>query len=218
MDSSQNRQRMADARQRLDDSRSQIRDSADAMEQGQLSQAQTSATRAQRQLEQMRQELQKQTSSQFTDADARHARPGPAARPAAGRDRPGDRAADRFETEVARGAERRPRAGGQDRPAEREHGEAARRDEERQRPGGIVRAAAVAKALRHAARGEHGKPRPGARDHRRACCGATCCPRPSRSSGGRAKASTSSARGRRGGAKCPRRRSRIAAPGPPAAR
>ena len=67
MDSSQNRQRMADARQRLDDSRSQIRQSAEAMEQGQLSQAQTSATRAQRQLEQMRQELQKQTSSQFTD-------------------------------------------------------------------------------------------------------------------------------------------------------
>jgi hypothetical protein len=67
MDSSQNRQRMADARQRLDDSRSQIRDSAEAMEQGMLSRAQTSATRAQRQLEQMRQELQKQTSSQFTD-------------------------------------------------------------------------------------------------------------------------------------------------------
>ncbi len=67
MDSSQNRQRMADARQRLDDSRSQIRDSAEAMEQGRLSQAQTSATRAQRQLEQMRQELQRRTSSQFAD-------------------------------------------------------------------------------------------------------------------------------------------------------
>jgi hypothetical protein len=67
MDSSQNRQRMADARQRLDDSRSEIRQSAEAMEQGMLSRAQTSATRAQRQLEQMRQELQKQTSSQFTD-------------------------------------------------------------------------------------------------------------------------------------------------------
>jgi hypothetical protein len=67
MDSSQNRQRMADARQRLDESRSQIRDSADAMEQGRLSQAQTSATRAQRQLEQMRQELQRRTSSQFAN-------------------------------------------------------------------------------------------------------------------------------------------------------
>ncbi len=67
MDSSQNRQRMGDARQRLDESRSQIRDSAEAMEQGRLSQAQTSATRAQRQLEQMRQELQRRTSSQFTE-------------------------------------------------------------------------------------------------------------------------------------------------------
>jgi len=67
MDSSQNRQRMADARQRLDDSRSQIRDSAEAMEQGRLSEAQTNATRAQRQLEQMRQELQRRTSSQFAD-------------------------------------------------------------------------------------------------------------------------------------------------------
>jgi len=67
MDNSQNRQRMADARQRLDDSRSEIRQSAEAMEQGQLSQAQTSATRAQRQLEQMRQELQRRTASQFAD-------------------------------------------------------------------------------------------------------------------------------------------------------
>jgi hypothetical protein len=67
MDRSQNRQRLADARQRLDDSRSQIRESAEAMEQGMLSRAQTSATRAQRQLEQMRQELQRQTSSQFAD-------------------------------------------------------------------------------------------------------------------------------------------------------
>ncbi len=67
MDSSQNRQRMADARQRLDDSRANIRDSAEALEQGMLSRAQTSATRAQRQLEQMREELQRQTSSRFAN-------------------------------------------------------------------------------------------------------------------------------------------------------
>ncbi len=67
MDSSQNRQRMADARQRLDDSRANIRDSAEALEQGMLSRAQTSATRAQRQLEQMREDLQRQTSSRFTN-------------------------------------------------------------------------------------------------------------------------------------------------------
>lgn len=67
MDSSQNRQRMADTRQRLDDSRSQIQDSAQALEQGQLSRAQTSATRAQRQLEQMRQDLQRRTAGQFSE-------------------------------------------------------------------------------------------------------------------------------------------------------
>jgi hypothetical protein len=67
MESSQNRQRMAEARQRLEDSRSEIRQSAEALEEGMLSQAQTSATRAQRQLEQMRQDLQRQTSSQFAD-------------------------------------------------------------------------------------------------------------------------------------------------------
>jgi hypothetical protein len=67
MESSQNRQRMADARQRLDDSRANIRESAEAMEQGMLSQAITSATRAQRQLEQMREEMQRRTSSQFAD-------------------------------------------------------------------------------------------------------------------------------------------------------
>jgi hypothetical protein len=67
MESSQDRQRMAEARQRLDDSRANIRESAEAMEQGMLSQAITSATRAQRQLEQMREEMQRRTSSQFAD-------------------------------------------------------------------------------------------------------------------------------------------------------
>jgi hypothetical protein len=67
MESPQNRQRMADARQRLDDSRSGIRESAEAMEQGMISRAITSATRAQRQLEQMRDEFQRRTSSQFSD-------------------------------------------------------------------------------------------------------------------------------------------------------
>ncbi len=67
MENPQNRQRMADARQRLDDSRSGIRESAEAMEQGMISRAITSATRAQRQLEQMRDEFQRRTSSQFSD-------------------------------------------------------------------------------------------------------------------------------------------------------
>jgi len=67
MERPQNRQRMADARQRLDDSRAGIRESAEAMEQGMVSRAITSATRAQRQLEQMRDEFQRRTSSQFSD-------------------------------------------------------------------------------------------------------------------------------------------------------
>jgi len=67
MESPQNRQRMADARERLDDSRSGIRESTEAMEQGMLSRAITSASRAQRQLEQMRDEFQRRTSSQFSD-------------------------------------------------------------------------------------------------------------------------------------------------------
>jgi hypothetical protein len=67
MESPQNRRRMADAPERLNDSRSQIRESTDALEQGMVSRAITSASRAQRQLEQMRDEFQRRTSSQFSD-------------------------------------------------------------------------------------------------------------------------------------------------------
>ncbi len=68
MESPQNRQRMADAREQLDDSREQIRQSTEALEEGMLSQAITSTARAGQQLEQMREEFQRRTSSQFTDA------------------------------------------------------------------------------------------------------------------------------------------------------
>jgi hypothetical protein len=67
MESPQNRQRMADAGQRLDDTRAGIRESTEALEQGMVSRAITSASRAQRQLEEMRDEFQRRTSSQFTD-------------------------------------------------------------------------------------------------------------------------------------------------------
>jgi hypothetical protein len=67
MENAQNRRRMADARDRLEDSRSQIQRSAEALEQGMVSRAATSATRAQRQLEQMRDEFQRRTSSQFSE-------------------------------------------------------------------------------------------------------------------------------------------------------
>jgi hypothetical protein len=68
MESPQNRQRLADAREQLDDSRAGIRESTEALEQGMVSRAITSAARAGRQLEQMRDEFQRRTSSQFTDA------------------------------------------------------------------------------------------------------------------------------------------------------
>jgi len=68
MESSQNRQRMADAREQLGDSREQIRQSTEALEEGMLSRAITSTARAGRQLEQMREEFQRRTSNQFSDA------------------------------------------------------------------------------------------------------------------------------------------------------
>jgi len=68
MESPQNRQRMADAREQLDDSRSQIRESTEALEQGMTSRAVTSTSRAGRQLDQMREEFQRRTSSQFAGA------------------------------------------------------------------------------------------------------------------------------------------------------
>ena len=68
MESPQNRQRMADAREQLDDSRAGIRESTEALEQGMVSRAITSTARTGRQLEQMREEFQRRTSSQFADA------------------------------------------------------------------------------------------------------------------------------------------------------
>ena len=67
MDRPQNRQRMAEAREQLDQSRSEVRRSAEALQEGMTSRAVTSTTRAQRQLEQMREEFQRRTSSQFAD-------------------------------------------------------------------------------------------------------------------------------------------------------
>jgi hypothetical protein len=68
MESPQNRQRMAQAREQLDDSREQIRQSTEALEEGMPSRAITSTARAGQQLEQMREEFQRRTSNQFTDA------------------------------------------------------------------------------------------------------------------------------------------------------
>ncbi|HSV98774.1 MAG TPA: DUF4175 family protein [Sedimentisphaerales bacterium] len=68
MENPQNRRRMAEAREQLDDSREQIRQSTEALEEKMLSRAITSTARAGRQLEQMREEFQRRTSSQFSDA------------------------------------------------------------------------------------------------------------------------------------------------------
>ena len=67
MEEPQNRRRMADARQRLEQSRSGMRRSSEELQQGRLSSAINSSTRVQRELEDMRDELQQQTSSQFTE-------------------------------------------------------------------------------------------------------------------------------------------------------
>ncbi len=67
MDQPENRQRLSDAGRQLDESRSQIRQSAEQLEQGEVSNALASTTRAQRQLEQMRDEFQRNTSSQFVE-------------------------------------------------------------------------------------------------------------------------------------------------------
>jgi hypothetical protein len=66
MEEPQNRRRMADARERLEQSREGMRQSSEAMEQGQVSSAINSSTRVQRELEEMRDEFQQETSSQFS--------------------------------------------------------------------------------------------------------------------------------------------------------
>ncbi len=67
MDRPENRQRMANAREQLEQSRSRINQSAEQLEEGMVSDAATSATRAQRQLEQMRDEIQRRTSGEFSE-------------------------------------------------------------------------------------------------------------------------------------------------------
>ncbi len=67
MESPQNRQRMADAAEQLSESRSRIQQSAEEIEQNMVSNAATSTTRAQRELEQMRDDLQRRTSGQFSE-------------------------------------------------------------------------------------------------------------------------------------------------------
>jgi len=67
MDRPENQSRMADERQQLDDTRNDIQRAADAANQGSASQALASGTRAQRQLQEMRDQVRKANSGQFSD-------------------------------------------------------------------------------------------------------------------------------------------------------
>src|SRR5947199_10137936 len=67
MDRPENQSRMADERRQLDQTRNDMQRAAEAAHQGAASQALASGTRAQRQLQDMREQLRKETSSQFSD-------------------------------------------------------------------------------------------------------------------------------------------------------
>jgi hypothetical protein len=67
MDRQENQSNMADQRQQLDQTRQDIQKAADAAADGSVAQALASGTRAQRQLQQMRDEMRKQSSSQFAE-------------------------------------------------------------------------------------------------------------------------------------------------------
>jgi hypothetical protein len=67
MDRPENQSRNADERRQLDDTRNDIQRAAEAANQGSASQALASGTRAQRQLQDMRDQVRKANSSQFSD-------------------------------------------------------------------------------------------------------------------------------------------------------
>ncbi len=67
MDRPENQSQMSDQRRQLDDTRNDIQRAADAANQGSASQALASGTRAQRQLQDLRDQVRKQNSSQFSD-------------------------------------------------------------------------------------------------------------------------------------------------------
>lgn len=67
MERPENQSRMADERRQLDQTREEIQRAAEAAQQGETSQAVASGTRAQRQLESMRDNLRKESASQFAE-------------------------------------------------------------------------------------------------------------------------------------------------------
>jgi hypothetical protein len=75
MDRPENQARMADERKQLDQTREDLQRAAQASSQGDPSQALAAGTRAQRQLQQLREQMRKESSSQFSD-DLRELRTG----------------------------------------------------------------------------------------------------------------------------------------------
>ncbi len=67
MDRPENQSRLADERRQLDQTRDDVQRAADAASQGAASQALAAGTRAQRQLQQLREQMRKENSSQFSD-------------------------------------------------------------------------------------------------------------------------------------------------------
>jgi hypothetical protein len=67
MDRPENQSRMADERRQLEQTRQDVQRAAEAAGQGQVSQALAAGTRAQRQLQDLRDQLRKESSSQFAD-------------------------------------------------------------------------------------------------------------------------------------------------------
>ncbi len=67
MDRPENQSRMADEQRQLEQTRSEVQRAAEAAGQGAASQALASGTRAQRQLQQMRDDMRKENSSQFSE-------------------------------------------------------------------------------------------------------------------------------------------------------
>ena len=67
MENDQNRERMAEARQQVQEGRDHVRQASEALEQGRVSQALTEGTRAGQQLNNIRDDLRKQSSNQFSD-------------------------------------------------------------------------------------------------------------------------------------------------------
>ncbi len=76
MENEQNRERMAQARQQIQDARNHVRQASEALEQGRVPQALTAGTRAGRQLNDVRDDLRKRSSNQFSDDYDRNAQPG----------------------------------------------------------------------------------------------------------------------------------------------